>query len=211
MVKGLSTDPISVTRDLLDLATELLGTPARIIDIVVINTEMIRGKILDQDLRKRLLAASKKLTSSSKYSNVYINRDLTRTQRLELSEWRGKNRRPMDLYIPPHRPARRDSPPASGAKTEPLAIRQNRHLAGHSPISRPALLSAPESADSSAPSVPSVSGPQSSRSQSEAQHTNYPRYPDTVAGANREPACEVSNRNRRHVPESDRRLRSTSA
>lgn len=93
IVKGLGTDPAVVLRELTEVGMEIIGSPVKIVDVVVINSEMVRGKILDLEQRKRFLAAAKNLKSSTRFSSVYVNRDLTRSQREQLAEWRANNRR----------------------------------------------------------------------------------------------------------------------
>ena len=81
VVKGFGTNPNGVQKSFSDMALSLLNTSIHLADIVVINSEMVRGKIFSEDKRRAILNCARDLKNHPVYGHVYINRDLTRQQR----------------------------------------------------------------------------------------------------------------------------------
>ena len=81
VVKGFGTNPSGVQKSFAEMTLSLLNTSVHLADIIVINNEMVRGKIFSEEKRRAVLNCVKDLKSHHLYAHVYINRDLTRQQR----------------------------------------------------------------------------------------------------------------------------------
>ena len=84
VVKGFGINPSNVQRSFSEMTHTLLNSPIHLADIVVVNNEMVRGKIFSEDKRRGILNCARDLKNHPLYSHVYINRDLTRQQRQEM-------------------------------------------------------------------------------------------------------------------------------
>ena len=69
-----------------NLSQYLVNQKVSLTDVVRISseTDLYRGKVVDDELRKQLLDKAKQLKTSAQYSTVYIRRDLTYKQRQDL-------------------------------------------------------------------------------------------------------------------------------
>ena len=76
------------------ISSELIGSPLVLDDIVCIDAGkgLFSAKILDDEMRQRVLDSAKNLKNSSQYSNVYVNKDLTFKQRPTLMTRRLRSR-----------------------------------------------------------------------------------------------------------------------
>ena len=86
IVRGLTaSSPGDVVTEFGDITSMLIGTRVALTDIVRIpdHPELIRAKIPDEEKRKQVLEKAKTL-KGSRYDGVFIRRDLTYAQRLEL-------------------------------------------------------------------------------------------------------------------------------
>ena len=91
----------------------LINQKVTLTDVVKIPSEsdLYRGKVLDDNTRKLILDKSKQLKNSSRFESVFIRRDLTFNQRAEM-----KARRAAAGV--PTRPASRDTGPQPGSGEE---------------------------------------------------------------------------------------------
>lgn len=119
VIKGLGADIRTLPGAFEDLTSSLLGVGVKIIDVVCINQQMVRAKILNDEHRKEILKEAKKLKNTESYKNVYINRDLTKKQRLLLSEARARTRTAHPVVSG----SSGTSPLASGANAIPIGLR----------------------------------------------------------------------------------------
>ena len=98
IIRGLGDQPAAVQDGFDDVAKEILGPnfSGRVIlsEIVPINSNLVRAKILNDTVRKQILTSAKTLLSSTTNSRVFIKRDLTFTQRKLLkARWEARNGR----------------------------------------------------------------------------------------------------------------------
>ena len=87
VIKGLGCDVAKVASDFPAVATEL-GVNVSLSEVVKINNELVRAKILNNDSRKQLLDNAKNLKTSSNFNHVFIRRDYTKQQRTLLAAQR---------------------------------------------------------------------------------------------------------------------------
>ena len=86
IVKGLSANSSrEIAQKFSQITQDIMGFPTSLSDITQIqrHSGMFRAKILDDEVRKRVLEKSKSLRGTD-YGGVYISRDLTFAQRGEL-------------------------------------------------------------------------------------------------------------------------------
>ena len=112
IVKGLGTDINKIPAALNEISQQISGFNVNLVDIVPVNGEMVRGKILNDEHRRNLLSSAKNLKGSA-FSHVYINRDLTKRQRQLLSQSRSSR---SD-----------DATRLTGANTIPICPRHSVH------------------------------------------------------------------------------------
>ena len=119
---GAPTAKDAVTR-FETLSQDLIEQKVTLTDVVRIpsETDLYRGKVTDDDIRKCLLDKAKHLKNSAQYSSVYIRRDLTYKQRQTL-----KARREAAIADPSHQPGRAAiSQPGSAAKSPSASVQDN--------------------------------------------------------------------------------------
>ena len=95
IIKGLGCDVAEVASNFPAVATEL-GVTVTISEVVKINSELVRAKILNSAARKQLLDNAKNLKSSATYSHVFIRKDYTKQQRDILAK-RRKAKKPAPV------------------------------------------------------------------------------------------------------------------
>lgn len=94
VIKGLAaTTPAGVVSEFGDLTSTMMGTRVTLTDVVKIpnNLGLWRAKVTDSDDRKLVLDRAKQL-KGSQFDHIYIRRDLTYTQRMEMKERRETQR-----------------------------------------------------------------------------------------------------------------------
>ena len=102
MIRGLSSNtPAGAATEFGDLTLTMMGTRVTLTDIVKIpnNPELWRGKILDGEQRRFVLDRAKHLRGSQ-YDHIYIRRDLTYAQRMELKQRRESQGRAFTRAAP---------------------------------------------------------------------------------------------------------------
>ena len=86
VIRGLETTSAEEAARRFSQVTEfLIGDKVCLTDVVRISSanDLFRGKVTDDELRKKVLDSSKKLRDSDRFGSVFIRRDLTYIQRQE--------------------------------------------------------------------------------------------------------------------------------
>lgn len=90
VIRGLSsTTAAQVVSEFGDITSTMMGSRVTLTDVVKIpnNSELWRAKLMDADQRKFVLDNAKRL-KGSQYDHIYVRRDLTYAQRMELKQRR---------------------------------------------------------------------------------------------------------------------------
>ena len=90
VIKGFGGDVAKATSEFSNIVSEL-GVNVTLSEVIKINDELIRAKILNPASRKALLDKAKHLKTSLNYSGVFIRCDLTKTQRSMFADARRKS------------------------------------------------------------------------------------------------------------------------
>ena len=80
VIKGLGCDVAKIVADFQPVAAEL-GVNVTLSEVLKVNNELVRAKILNGEVRKSLLDNAKNLKTSANFSHVFIRRDYTKQQR----------------------------------------------------------------------------------------------------------------------------------
>ena len=107
VIRGLgAASAVEAVKKFEDISEHLINEKVSLTDVVKIQSEsdLYRGKIINDDLRKKVLDRAKHLKGSDQYNDVFIRRDLTYNQRQELKARRaalatgptGGNRQPLE-------------------------------------------------------------------------------------------------------------------
>ena len=141
VIRGLGAHSASAAVQAFEHVTEfLIDRKVTLTDVIQIpsETDLYRGKVIDDNTRKLILDKARQLKHSSQFSSVFIRRDLTYKQRSELRARRATlAESSMDTRNASHRPS--NPGPAQQEGREPSAVSE-QHVGngGHGlPVAAP--------------------------------------------------------------------------